>query len=411
MLIIEAKNGSFTYNSKTQEWLQGRYSHNDLTTQLTAKTHGLASKFSSQLAPVPVGYCLWFSTAQDVNKEWYPPFLSKHQIIDYMGAKEPSHYITQALDGLRKSLPDRKGGDLQLFNNLKKILLRGSAFFESLRTRFDLDEPKYLALTDSQISNYKSLLDNQRILTRGCAGSGKALIAQKLAIELAEKGEKVLLLCFNRMLANNIAENLKADGGIITVNTFHAFARNQIETTWWDAELSEFQKHNITGDFFEYAVGPKFLESLEPLQQTFDTLIIDEGQDMKQDWLSALYTLVKPTGRISIFMDEQQDIFKRFKGIPEENTFAKQRLTENCRNTKKINDYITQKTGISISSKEDVPDGIKVKEQTFTHTEELIQLVTQTLQELLQKGNLRPHEILILVDVKKAQEYQLEKIE
>ena len=413
LLIIEAKAGSFTYNANTQDWLQGKVKQNDLITELTSKAHGLMHHFSNVLASVPVGWCLWFSTAQDVNKNWYPPSLQPHQVIDYTGGLAPKHHITNALDGLRKTLPNRKGADIEIFNNLEKTLLRGLAFFETLRSRFDLDEQKYLALTEEQISNYKGLLENKRILTRGCAGSGKTLIVQKLAQELAEKHERVLVLCFNRMLANALQEKLKEHSDTLTIDTFHSFAEKQItkmDSGWWNTEMKLVGEKGNMGQFFEDAVGLKFSQSIELLKGTFDTLIIDEAQDMKEDWLMALYSLVKPDGRICIFLDEQQDIFERYNGIPEESTFTKQRLSKNCRNTKKINDFIVAKTGLAIESKEGTPDGIRVQEQSYTSFENLRKVLHQSITDLLEKGKLQPKEITILINGKNPELYKLSEL-
>ncbi len=413
LLIIEAKGGSFKYNARTQDWLQGKEKQNDLINEITAKTHGLANHFNNLLAPVPVGWCLWFSTAQDTNNDWYPPALQSHQVIDYTGRIAPVEHIIRAIDGLCMSLPGRLGTDIEVFEKLKRTLLRGAFFFETLRSRFDLDEQKYLALTDEQINNYKSLLDNKHILTKGCAGSGKTLIIQKLSLELAEKGERVLLLCFNRMLANLLQQTLQKYTQTITANTFHAFAEEQIlkmDSAWWHDELKSFSQQNNKGDFFEHVVGLKFLTSIESLKASFDTLIIDEAQDMKQNWIKTLYELVKPEGRISIFLDEQQDIFQRFTCIPEESKFAKQRLTKNCRNTKKINEFIVTKTGLSIESKEGVPEGMKVKELTYNSFKNLGEILKETITEFIGKGNLQAYEIIILINGANDELYRLNEL-
>jgi hypothetical protein len=413
LLIVEAKAGSFIYNSKTQEWTRSKVGQNDLVTELTAKTHAFAQHFNNLLAPVPIGWCLWFSSAQDTNKSWYPPSILNHQVIDYTGRIAPNEHVARALDGLRQSLPTRLGTDLQAFEKLKSTLLRGVVFFETLRSRFDLDEQKYLALTEEQIDNYKTLLENKRILMRGCAGSGKTLIAQKLAIDLAESGERVLVLCFNRMLADSLQQRLKAYAHTITVNTFHSFAEQQIkkmDSVWWNAELKTFETQNNKSQFFEYVVGLKFLESIEELKGSFDTLIIDEAQDMKQDWIMTLYSLVKPEGRISIFLDEQQNIFQRFKGIPEENSFTKQRLSKNCRNTKKINDFIARKTGLPIESREGVPEGIKVKELSYSSFSNLGDVLRREISDLLEKGKLKPNEVLILINGANTELYKIHEL-
>lgn len=401
MMVIEAKSGHFRYVADTKEWFQGSNNQNDLIDKLTANTHLFIGQFKNLLAPVPVSWAFWFSTAQNVNKQWYPQAILPWQVIDYMGSLHPLEYITNSLDGLRNAMPDRQGAPLENFNKLKSTLLRGANFIETLRSRFDLNDQKFLTLTEDQITKYKELLDNKRILTRGCAGSGKTIIARKLAEDLAGEEQKVLFLCFNRRLADTLQQALRANADKITVNTFHSFAEGCIRKTdpdWWDREFEEFSKIKGKTDFFEYAVGLKFQESISIIQGTYDALIMDEAQDLKQDWLLALYSLVKPEGRISIFLDEEQNLFQRFSGIPEDNTFVKQRLTENCRNTRKIHDYIVQKTGIASKSKTGLPEGVGVKELTYNNFEELGSRLREELHALLHKGNLLSNEIMIMIN-------------
>jgi len=95
--------------------------------------------------------------------------------------------------------------------------------------------------------------------------------------------------------------------------------------------------------------GPQFLPArLFDIPQaqlpTYDSIIVDEGQDFKPEWYEFLLSLLKPgkTSRFCVFLDEHQDLFghwKHFQCTPEP---ARKILTKNCRNTKSIVGFINR---------------------------------------------------------------------
>lgn len=65
--------------------------------------------------------------------------------------------------------------------------------------------------------------DKNRVGFQGAAGTGKSWIAMKKAIRLAERGKRVLFLCFSNNLQDHIRERLKDFPGVRVV-TFHSYA-------------------------------------------------------------------------------------------------------------------------------------------------------------------------------------------
>ena len=73
------------------------------------------------------------------------------------------------------------------------------------------EERKRLLLDRYQHQIYRALMQNNRMIVSGGAGSGKTELAFSFAVELAQKGEQVLFLCYNSSLASYLQWRLKRD--------------------------------------------------------------------------------------------------------------------------------------------------------------------------------------------------------
>ena len=90
-----------------------------------------------------------------------------------------------------------------------------------LALRFREENREIWRLTQEQMSILDSLAAHDRAAIAGSAGTGKTVLAQEKARRLATTGKRVLLLCFNLPLA----EELSAGARDFDVETFHAFCR------------------------------------------------------------------------------------------------------------------------------------------------------------------------------------------
>lgn len=400
LLLIEAKSGTFKFKPEDQSWTQNGNDLGDLIGKCSRKKHLFAYHFRNFVGQVPVGHCFFFSTAQDISGDWYPPSLRPEQLIDYTGCLYPVDTITNNFDILRESMTARPGDERLRFEQLKKCFLRESRFVESLRSHVDLNNVAFNALTERQWIVFKGLRSNPFLLAEGSAGSGKTLLASRYAELLADQGKKVLFLCFNRYLANKLKQDLNSHQYVV-VETFHTFIENMIRSAdmpWWGREIHEHEQAGLINQFFETTAPEKFNSlSLEP---EFDALIVDEGQDFKPVWYEQLYRLIKPNSRIAVFLDPMQDIFNRYGNIPgfNGNGWTRFELPENCRNTNNIRKYIEQKTGLTLMGMLGLPDGLPVKEMEYSSKDDLAIKLTEELKLMLRKGNLQPSEITLIIN-------------
>ncbi len=88
-----------------------------------------------------------------------------------------------------------------------------------------LSQEQDLALADHMQDFLLDLFEDKgRVAFQGAAGTGKTWVAMKKARALADAGSKVLFLCFNRGLAENLVREHLGGCENITVSNFHSLA-------------------------------------------------------------------------------------------------------------------------------------------------------------------------------------------
>ena len=117
-----------------------------------------------------------------------------------------------------------------------------------LRPTFDLmiaqsallrrTDKKLLSLTEEQYLRLDELEGNDRCFFEGAAGTGKTLLALEYARRSARQGDKVLLLCYNRLLGEWLKQQVQ--GTSISAGTFHSFTRGLIMRS---SARDEFLRH------------------------------------------------------------------------------------------------------------------------------------------------------------------------
>ena len=203
---------------------------------------------------------------------------------------------------------------------------------------------RIIQITEDQRATLAGLLDNDRVLVQGTAGSGKTLLALEFAVETAARGSPVLLLCFNTALASWLQEQVRADPrlqkrpGALEISNFHSFAlrlagraRVQFEVpneggqAFWDDEVSLI---------LEQALDVMRSEGRAP---TYDAVVVDEAQDFAPDWWVTVESLARRgrEGRLYAFLDLHQSL-RGETALPPVAFPTRFSLRTNCRNTKEI---------------------------------------------------------------------------
>ena len=176
-----------------------------------------------------------------------------------------------------------------------------------------------------------------RVEIRGGAGSGKTFMAVEQARRLADRGQRVALICYSHGLASYLRRitgdwSRRKQPGY--VGEFHSLGIQ------WGAPQgpNENDRTKETSQFFEHDLpaAMKELAANLPDGQRFDSIVIDEAQDFANSWWDPVLAALRDpeAGGLYVFIDEGQRVFDRqgTPGVP----LVPLILDQNIRNTRQI---------------------------------------------------------------------------
>lgn len=155
----------------------------------------------------------------------------------------------------------------------------------------------------------KSLGDGHRVI-HGVAGSGKTLILGYRCLHLAHATSKpILVLCFNITLAAHLRSFLAAKGIEAKVQVYHFH-------DWCSLQLKTYNVDVLPGPapIWERQVESVIaaVEKDQIPRAQYGALMIDEGHDFEQAWLSLVVQMVHPdTNSLLLLYDDAQSIYNK----------------------------------------------------------------------------------------------------
>ncbi len=255
-------------------------------------------------------------------------------------------------------------------------------------TRIREISDRLLILTEQQSRILKSLSTNQRQLIRGCAGSGKTMLAIHKAKMLADQNKKVLLLCYNIPLCQFLKREC-LEYSNITVGSFHNLCKE------WLDEIDHSATETDSADWYAETLPNLVADNLEEIKHRFDAIIVDEGQDFKETYWLLLEMLFKNTGDniFYIFTDSNQNIYEGTEVLPM--TSSEYTLNQNIRNTNQVFNSMKKLNLLNDDIYPSGIDGPKVQFYAYNDEEEMASIIKDILGKLT-KEHITAQDVVLL---------------
>lgn len=239
-------------------------------------------------------------------------------------------------------------------------LLRDN-FEYAVSHRGDLEnlERMICQFTEEQFDALDMLEDNDRVVFKGPAGTGKTFLAMEAAKRATADGKSVLFVCYNSLLGDWLkaqTTGYSENPAAFRCSTFHSLLLEitgerpikGVDSEFWRKQLPIKAADRLLDDTCKWP--------------TFDMLVIDEAQDLLEDeYLDVLDLLLKgglAGGRWVLFGDfERQAIYmseggpgalKAIEALSERApVHAKYSLRINCRNAEPIAETLVITSGLA----------------------------------------------------------------
>lgn len=420
VLAIEVKGGGVSFDATSGAWYSVdrngvRHSIKDPFKQASRERHALLDQITGHASwrqwsgtRLTMGHSVMLPDIGDPT-----PLLGPDRQREVVGVNADIENIAQWYDRVmrfwRQANDDALGA--KGVRLVEDMLCKSIDVRPVLRAAVDDTEQQRIRLTANQAKVFRVIGGRRRAVVSGGAGTGKTVLAVEKAKALAGMGLRVLLLCYNRPLADSLAIGLK-DEPLIQAQSYHQLCDQRIRQAHQQGKdlLKEaVEAYPGTSDQHRFDVQMPYALALsaDVLDEKFDAVIVDEAQDFSDEYWLGVEMLLRDQkdGHLYIFIDENQALYPRKAKLPVED--EPYHLTNNCRNTVPIHEagYCFYQ-GSPIDPPELLGQGViwtgleKVEAQADA--------VAKRVQQWVQVEGIRPEDVVVLVAKRpKAFSYEL----
>lgn len=395
LLVIEVKSGEISIEN--EEWFQTggdghrRLMHKNPYFQAEESKFYILKQVLERRLPrnekCPINTCLFFPQLifQRAN---LPSYLKRDFILDNSNLPNINKGIDRVFQYYNSHLQISLSPHSK--ENIKKWLNPCFHLVSVQKWDIEVREEQFIRLTREQSILLDFLEEQDRAVIGGGAGTGKTILAVEHARRLATESEKVLFLVYNAHLRKNITEVHFKNDPNVKVQSFFGLAEsfdNSLTDKWGRAKI-----------FIDKLLDKKI--TLE-----YAHIIIDEGQDFEEEWLSALASSIK--GKFFVYYDKSQMVHRESKDLPLWLKDAECRLVlkNNCRNTKQI--ALTANSFIRIEDLK-FKNEINGREPIWIECEDdkdFLQNTLSIIKEKISKENILPDQIIIATTISMENSY------
>lgn len=351
VLAVEVKGGGVSFDAATGAWhsvdRNGKQNAiKDPFRQASKERHALRDQITGHAlwrqwtgARLTIGHAVMLPDIGDPT-----PLLGPDRQRELVGVNADIQNIAQWYDRVMRFWGQANEDALGAkgVRLIEDILCKSIEVRPVLRAAVDDTEQQRVRLTANQAKVFRVIGGRRRAVVSGGAGTGKTVLAVEKAKALANAGLSVLLLCYNRPLADSLAIGLK-DEPLIRAQSYHQLCDQRIRQAQQEGQdiLKEaVEAYPGTGDQHRFDVQMPYALALsaDVLKERFDALVVDEAQDFSDEYWLGVEMLLRDqeNSHLYIFIDENQALYPRKAKLPvEDEPFY---LTNNCRNTVSIHE-------------------------------------------------------------------------
>lgn len=325
------------------------------------------------------------------------PDLDDYQIADIDNYYDIKAYLLK-LSGFWKSrksprvfVPNKHQA-----NAIVTILRPNYDFKPAISSQIRSVEKQIITLTENQQLVFEGLLENERCLIKGSAGTGKTVLAMETARTFAGHGKRVGLFCYNRNLAGWLKENIGDNTSIVCDSLLDYMEREILAIL---SPAMDQMRRNDTKKYYSDVVPSLYAEYLmDQAHEPFDVLIIDEAQDVfETHYLEAIDLMLSgglQNGNWYFFMDaDKQNLYFAHMGYEEiiktldeyHSHFANYSLINNCRNSQAIIEKIDSIFGTHTKFRRMEMRGTDVLIRGYKKSQDQVEIVEFILRQLLKE--------------------------
>lgn len=369
VLVIEQKDGGL---EESPEGLRKRYADGSklIESQINRNMWSLRNKFQQRVhldQEIAMDYLLYCPGHKVVNMS--AAGVAANRIVDASAKSRLSNRIEELLG------PGIDHGD-----NRVDIVCD----YFAQRFRIAPDVGAYVA---SQDLEYTRLLEGLgdaiqklefspfRLRVTGTAGCGKTQLTLRFAQQEIAAGRRPLLLCFNRPLADRLASLAPAEA---TVDTYYGFCKDTLESVTVGLRITPTQTPGFWRELQDQLVGIEIPEASK-----FGSLIVDEGQDFKQEWWEILQLFLTDDASVLWLEDPLQNL--RDTDEVTLDGFVTYREDANFRTPLSIAPVIKDALGVEFTQRNRLP-GLGVYFDCYEKPGDQLKIVDHRINELRRMG-------------------------
>lgn len=409
VLAVEVKGGGVSFDAATGLWFSvdrngEQHAIKDPFKQASKERHALLDQITGHASwrqwsgkRLTIGHAVMLSDIVDSS-----PLLGPSRQREVVGVNADIQNIAQWYERVmrfwREANDDALGA--KGVRLIEDILCRSIEVRPALRAAVDDAERQRIRLTTNQAKVFRVIGGRRRAVVSGGAGTGKTVLAVEKAKVLANAGLRVLLLCYNRPLADSLSIGLK-DEPLIQAQSYHQLCDQRIRQAnqqGHDILKEAVEAYPGTGDQHHFDVQMPYALALsaDVLEERFDAVLVDEAQDFSDEYWLGVEMLLRDqnNGHLYIFIDENQALYPRKAKLPvEDDPFY---LTSNCRNTAPIHEAgYSFYEGIPIDPPE-LP-GQDVIWSCLDKVEAQADAVAKRVHQWVHVEGLKPEDVAVLV--------------